>query len=379
MRFLFIVQGEGRGHMTQAISLLEYLKSDGHELTAVALGSSKRREIPDFVQNAFDCPLHTFESPNFITDKKGKTIRLSRTIIHNFLRANTFYNSLIEINTLVKVYRPDIILNFYDVLGGLYNLLFRPKCRFWVIGHQYLIGHQDFPFAKSKGIQKLLFILNTKITAFGADKELALSFRPMEPPLRKSLFVLPPLLRKELKELCSKKGDYYLSYVVNSGYGEEIIATATKNPEINIVAFWDKKEACNPYQPLPNLIFHKINNRLFLEKMASCKGLVCSAGFESICEAMFLGKPVMVIPVKGQYEQSCNALDAEISGAGIHHHEFDFSIFDEYLLKKKLPVHDPQAWANSFYATFQNLLHAENQAVNTFPLPSIQENRMISS
>lgn len=379
MKFLFIVQGEGRGHMTQAISLFEHLKTSGQELTAVAVGSSHRREIPDFVKNAFDCPIYTFESPNFITDKKGKSIRLLKTITYNFFKTNSFYKSLIEIDTLVQVYRPDVILNFYDILGGLYNFLFRPKCRFWVIGHQYLIGHQDFPFAKGQDIQKFLFILNTKITALGACKELALSFRPMAQPLRKNLTVLPPLLRKELKELCPEKGDYYLSYVVNPGYGEEILSNAAKNPGIKIVAFWDKKSASDPYQPLPNLIFHKVNNRLFLEKMAGCKGLVCTAGFESICEAMFLDKPVMFIPVKGQYEQSCNALDAEISGAGIHHNEFDFSIFEEYLQKKKQPGHDTQAWTNSFYFSFQQLLPIENQETFSLPLPSIQKSQMISS
>ena len=58
--------------------------------------------------------------------------------------------------------------------------------------------------------------------------------------------------------------------------------------------------------------------------MAACKGLVCTAGFESVCEAMYLGKPVLMIPVAGQYEQACNALDAEASGAGMASDSFDF-------------------------------------------------------
>ena len=31
MKFLFIVQGEGRGHLTQAITLEEILRRNGHE------------------------------------------------------------------------------------------------------------------------------------------------------------------------------------------------------------------------------------------------------------------------------------------------------------------------------------------------------------
>ncbi|NJO68923.1 MAG: hypothetical protein HC830_06215 [Bacteroidetes bacterium] len=48
MRFLFIVQGEGRGHMTQAISLQDILIRNGHEVVEVLVGKSPRREIPAF-------------------------------------------------------------------------------------------------------------------------------------------------------------------------------------------------------------------------------------------------------------------------------------------------------------------------------------------
>lgn len=33
---------------------------------------------------------------------------------------------------------------------------------------------------------------------------------------------------------------------------------------------------------------------------------MCGAGFETPEEALFLGKKLMVIPIKGQYEQQCN-------------------------------------------------------------------------
>ena len=51
--------------------------------------------------------------------------------------------------------------------------------------------------------------------------------------------------------------------------------------------------------------------------MQNCSGLVTTAGFESVSEAMSLGKPVLMIPVLKHFEQACNALDAERAGAGI--------------------------------------------------------------
>ena len=38
MRFLFTVQGEGRGHYTQALSLAAILRKQGHEVVAVLVG-----------------------------------------------------------------------------------------------------------------------------------------------------------------------------------------------------------------------------------------------------------------------------------------------------------------------------------------------------
>ena len=48
MKYLFIVQGEGRGHLTQAISLSQMLRRHGHEVVEVLVGKSSNREIPAF-------------------------------------------------------------------------------------------------------------------------------------------------------------------------------------------------------------------------------------------------------------------------------------------------------------------------------------------
>lgn len=35
MKILFIIQGEGRGHLTQALSLRQKLMAEGHEIVGV--------------------------------------------------------------------------------------------------------------------------------------------------------------------------------------------------------------------------------------------------------------------------------------------------------------------------------------------------------
>jgi uncharacterized protein (TIGR00661 family) len=53
-----------------------------------------------------------------------------------------------------------------------------------------------------------------------------------------------------------------------------------------------------------------INNEGFNTSLASCAGLLTGGGFEGPAEALFLGKKVLMIPMRGQYEQQCNALSA---------------------------------------------------------------------
>ena len=331
MKFVFIVQGEGRGHMTQALALFEILTQQGHTITDVLIGKSSRRNLPDFVKKGLKTNLIQFESPNFAADRKEKSIHIGKTIQHNLFRARKFSGSLQVIDQVVKTSRPDIILNFYDLMAGIYNFIYRPKASFWTIGHQYLISHHEFPFAPDSPLQKALFKLNTAVTALGAEKRLALSFRRISPSTQGNLTVIPPLLRPPVKQLQPSCGDFILTYMVNSGYAEEVIAFSMLHPDIKIEAFWDKKDMPSPYRPSSNLTFHQIDDQLYLEKMAACRGLLSTAGFESICEAMFFGNPVMMVPVSGQYEQACNALDALAAQAGIAHDTFDFKKFDIFL------------------------------------------------
>ncbi|WP_194774349.1 glycosyltransferase family protein [Pararhodonellum marinum] len=361
MKFLFIVQGEGRGHMTQAISMFQRLSNQGHEVLAVVLGKSQRRQIPEFVHREIQCPIYLMESPNFVADQNQKSIQIRKTIFHNLRQMRKFKKSLDHIHRLVLHHEPDIILNFYDLLGGIYNALYRPKAKFWVIGHQYLIKHPDFIFASGRPVQKILFILNTHLSALGASKWLALSFRPMATTKDKKLLVLPPLLRKQVKQLCPSEGDFYLSYAVNAGYGEEILKYASLYPDLKVEAFWDHPDHKLSYSPIPNLTFHPIDDVLFLQKMATCKGLVTTAGFESICEALYLGKQAMMIPVKGQYEQACNALDAEVSGAGISNDSFDFCFFESFLNENRTIDNVFKDWEGQFELLLGTAIQKEIQ------------------
>lgn len=332
-RFVFLVQGEGRGHMTQAIALYQILKSAGHQVVHIFIGKSKRRKVPSYFFSAFDLEIELIDSPNFITDPENKSVRVIASVFYNMKYLNHYRKSMKRIHEVVVGTKADALISFYDFLGGFYNFFYRKPVRFFVVGHQFLTDHPDFPFAGSSLIDKRLFLINNYLNSLGVYKKIALSFRPYQPERIKKTMVTPPLLRKEIFNYQPIKEDFLLGYMVNEGYSREIIDWHQENPEVTIHCFWDKKDEPETKKIGDNLFFHQLNAGKFLDLMSRCKGLMTTAGFESICEAMLLGKPVLMVPVSGQYEQACNAIDADKAGAGIHDHYFNISRFLKFMME----------------------------------------------
>jgi uncharacterized protein (TIGR00661 family) len=147
--------------------------------------------------------------------------------------------------------------------------------------------------------------------------------------------VVPPLLREEVLGLEPVKDNFILMYVVNAGFSNDIIAWHKNNNQHKIILFCDRKDIEDGTIFHDTLIVHRLSDKLFLEKMRTCKAYSSTAGFESICEAMYLGKPVMMVPPQGHFEQQCNAFDAVLAGAGMQSKYFDLDTFINFIEKHK--------------------------------------------
>jgi hypothetical protein len=80
-----------------------------------------------------------------------------------------------------------------------------------------------------------------------------------------------------------------------------------------------------------------------------------------VCEAMYLGKPVVMVPIAGQYEQACNALDGEQSGAGKKADFFDFRLLTSLPLPEAAHTAAYQEWAESWPTEFRKLVSNQEQ------------------
>lgn len=325
MKYIFIVQGDGRGHLTQAISLSDMLRRNGHEVLEVLVGKSKARKLPPFFYDKVKAPVSLFDSPSFIFNKDRKRVNTLKTFLYNVIpsRLKNYGRSMAFINARIEKLKPDVVINFYEILAGLTYWRFRPKVKLISIAHQYLTLHPDYRFGKGNSGGLFSYKLITKITCIGSSKLLGLSFYSMPESSDGRVVVVPPLLRKEVFGIRPEKKDFVLGYMLNQGFEVEIRQWHKEHPEQELHFFWDNKSAPKELKVDATLTFLTLDDQLFLKYMAECKAYISTAGFESVCEAFYMQKPVMMIPA--HVEQEVNAKDASSTGLGIEGNSFDVS------------------------------------------------------
>ena len=332
-KFLFVVQGEGRGHLTQAISLFEILTSAGHQVVAVMVGMDNEENLPAFFREKIPVEINTFPAPSLVYGQT-KAVKIWDTISTHAKKLSKYRKSVQFLAQKVEQHQPDVIVNFYDMICGLYAQFYRPNIPVVCIGHQYLLLHQSFISLPNKQIDRFLLNLNTRLTSLNSTRKLALSFEQMPDDKQHKISVTPPLIRNEVKKMTPESKPFILAYITHHKLSEDIINWHANHRDVQIHCFWNNKEFVDEWQFRENLTFHQVNSEKFLQMMKECSGLICTAGFESVCEAMYLGKPIMMVPVPNHIEQQINAWDGQRAGAGIADTEFNFNRFIEYL-----PVH----------------------------------------
>jgi uncharacterized protein (TIGR00661 family) len=347
MKYLFIVQGEGRGHLTQALSMYEMLTGNGDEITEVLVGMNKLASLPSFFTEKIQCPVFIFSSSYLLFSSRNKKSLLLKTVLFNLLKLPDYIKSIHFIKQQINKNKPDRVVNFYEVLTGLTYAFTPPKIPYICIGHQYLFLHPDFAFPKKNKLALTGLLLFTRMTCFRASKLLALSFYQMRNVNK--ICVVPPLIRKDVLRQTPIQENYILGYMVHAGLSTQAIQWHRHNKDICLHFFWNKKDFPNEWHVDETLTFHQLSDIAFLNYMTGCRAYASTGGFESVCEALYLQKPVMMIPV--HIEQECNAFDAENVGAGISSNEFNISELLEFLPHYQ-PNTDFVSWVNKAQAIF---------------------------
>ncbi|MFZ4457069.1 MAG: glycosyltransferase family protein [Bacteroidales bacterium] len=349
MKYLFVVQGEGRGHFTQALSLKQTLESEGHEVVAVMAGTSAKRVLPSFFTEKIGTDIIQFQSPNFMPTSKGKKSPLLISILYNLIYLPIYFRSILTIRKTIREKQPDVVINFYELMCGFTYGLFNPTPPMVNVAHQYYFQTPGFTYTGKDRFQFELLNFYSKLTSLRATKILALSFRSDEEWQIGNIIVVPPLLRREVLHQTPRNGNYIHGYMLNSGFANELAAWSENNMDQPLHFFWDKKNVAKTEMLTPMLAMHQLSDSLFLHYMSGSKAYATTGGFESVCEAMYLQKPVLMVPT--HIEQECNVIDAMNSKAGVGASEFDLDKLLDFIPTYKKSM-DFRYWARSAESIF---------------------------
>lgn len=125
-------------------------------------------------------------------------------------------------------------------------------------------------------------------------------------------FILPPIIRKEIRELELEDSGHYTIYLPSYS-AEEIVAFTAQFPNERFEVF----SRVEKQYSTDNTIVKPVGVEGYLESFKTCTGLICGAGFEAPSEALYCGKKLLISPIKGQYEQSSNAVAASLVGVKV--------------------------------------------------------------
>ncbi len=125
--------------------------------------------------------------------------------------------------------------------------------------------------------------------------------------------IFTPVIRSAVREAKVETKDHYTVYLPSYD-DQKLVPLLSKISNVRWHIF--SKHARKAYH-VGKLSVYPVNKDEFAESMTSSKGVLCGAGFETPAEALYLGKKLMVIPMKSQLEQHYNAASLKQMGVPV--------------------------------------------------------------
>lgn len=144
-----------------------------------------------------------------------------------------------------------------------------------------------------------------------------------------------PIIRERIRQAAVKDKGHVTVYLPSYA-DDKLQKKFVQFPDVKWEVF---SKTCKKEIRKKNVIFLPVDNKQFIKSMASSSGVVCGAGFETPSEALYLKKKLLVIPMKGQFEQECNAFALEKMGVMTMKNlkQKRLYIIDEWLEGKYIP------------------------------------------
>jgi uncharacterized protein (TIGR00661 family) len=284
MKIFYAVQATGNGHISRAMELLPYLERYG--------------KVDIFLSGA----------NNSLNLDAGVRYRSNGLSLFYTNGGGLNYWQIAKQVSPLRIWREvrDLPVENYDLVINDFECITSLACAFKRVpsvnfGHQASFVSSKVPRPEKKDPMGAWILRNYA----RATQYVGLHFRQYDD------FILPPVIKKEILQAEPQNLGYITVYL--SSYSDTTVRHYLQPlKEFRWQVF--SKQVTRPVQD-GNILFIPVGTTAFNKSLINCNAILTGAGFETPAEALYLGKKLMVIPIRGQYEQFCNA--AALSRMGV--------------------------------------------------------------
>ncbi|MEO8703076.1 MAG: MJ1255/VC2487 family glycosyltransferase [Kofleriaceae bacterium] len=343
MKILYGVTGEGLGHAMRSRVMAAHLRERGHEVKLVASGRAceyLRRYFED-VQ-----PIPGF-SMAYVRNKMSRMRTLAR--LGRSARP-ALRESIALYRRAISGFAPDACISDFDSFSHVFGKLFdRPVIS---LDHQHVIDRcrhvpevkqrlpRDFALTKAVVRAKLPGCRHYVVTSFYFPE-----------PKRDRTTLVGPILRPEILALAPTAGEHVLVYQTAIAT-TELVEVLRALPYPFVVYARDAEAG-----EVGNVSIRAFDEDRFLADLAAARAVICNGGYTLIAEALYLGKPVLSVPLRHQGEQELNAAYLAALGLGRALRRLDPAAIAAFVASAS-PSHTPRIACGNprAFATIDHLL-----------------------
>jgi uncharacterized protein (TIGR00661 family) len=276
MKILYAIQGTGNGHLSRAVDVVPELRKYG-KVDLFVSGAQAEVSLPFPIK-------YKSKGLSFYFGKSGG-INFYKTFLKNSSK-----DVVREVKNF-PVEKYDLVVNDFEPISSW-------ACRKKEINCVGL-SHQSALLSKKSPRPKIIdpfgeWVLNNYAPV---KKYVGFHFEEYD----KNIYT--PVIRRAIREARTKDDGHYTVYL--PAYDDKkLVKLLLKFPKVKWQIF--SKHARSAYHVGRVSVF-PVSGSDFVDSIVSCTGVLCGAGFETPAEVLHMNKKLLVVPMKSQYEQHCNA------------------------------------------------------------------------
>ena len=287
-RILYAIQGTGNGHLSRALDVVPLLQARCEQLDVLLSGPPADLPLPFPVK-------YRAQGMGFVFGKKGGI---------NFVKTFVQFNSATFLHEIrhLPVEHYDLVISDFEPVSSWACRLRQVPCI--ALSHQSAVLHPAAPRPDNEDPAGRAVLKHYA----PSTAQYGFHFQRYAPEIS------TPVIRRQVREQRPANEGHYTVYL--PAYEEEILVERLRYLSRSVRWEVFSKHSQRPAR-YGNVEVQPVGGAAFLDSLARSAGVLCGAGFETPAEALYLGKKLLVMPMKQQYEQQCNAAALEKMGVPV--------------------------------------------------------------